>query len=147
MEKETLTTGFTPNLSHSGQDQTTSVKFKLQTLAVLAGEGTTYQDIIDNLDFWISDRSADCDIVLDELGIDDQNILKCNGHVVLTVDDAVDHVLKDIESQVGRDKLAGDGLVFNNFQSKSSIATLGLIAICKCISPFHAALSYSLYQR
>ena len=147
MEKETLTTGFTPNLSHSGQDQTTSVKFKLQTLAVLAGEGTTYQDIIDNLDFWISDRSADCDIVLDELGIDDQNILKCNGHVVLTVDDAVDHVLKDIESQVGRDKLAGDGLAFNKFQSKSSIATLGLIAICKCISPSHAALSYSLYQR
>ena len=147
MEKETLTTGFTPNLSHSGQDQTTSVKFKLQTLAVLAGEDTTLQDIIDNLDFWISDRSADCDVVLDELGIDDQNILKCNGHVVLTVDDAVDHVLKDIEAQVGRDKLAGDGLAFNKFKSKSSIATLGLIAICKCLSPSHAALSYSLYQR
>ena len=81
------------------------------------------------------------------MGIDDQQILKCNGHIVLTVDDAVDHVLKDIEAKVGCDKLAGEGLCFNKFQSKSSIATLDLIAICKCLSPSHAALSYSLYQR
>ena len=147
MERETLTTGFTPNLSHSGQDQASTVKYKLEQLAVLAGEGTSLQDIIDVLDFWMTDRSADNDIVLDELGIDDQNILKCNGHIVLTVDDAIDHVLRDIESQVGRDKLAGEGLTLGKFQSKSSIVTLGLIAICKCLSPSHAALSYSLYQR
>ena len=105
------------------------------------------EEIVDNLDFWMSDRSADCDIVLVELGIGDQKILKCNGHVILTVDDAIDHVLKDIVAKVGRDKLAGEGLAFNKFQSKSSIATLGLLAICKCLGPSHAALSYSLYQR
>ena len=71
-----LSTVITPNLSHSGQDQTTSVKFNPQTLAVLAAEDTTLQEIIDNLECWISDRSADCDVVLEELGIDDQNILK-----------------------------------------------------------------------
>ena len=51
MNRETFTTGFTPNLSHSGQDQTTTVKFKLQTLAVLAGEGTSLDDILENIDF------------------------------------------------------------------------------------------------
>ena len=61
MNRETFTTGFTPNLSYSGQDQATTVKFKLQTLAVLAGEGTSLDDIVENIDFWISDRSADCE--------------------------------------------------------------------------------------
>ena len=145
MEKETLTTGFTSNLSHSGSDQTLTVKHKLQTLAILSGEDTKVQDIIDMIDFFMNDRSADCEIVLGDLGIEDQNILKCNGHIVLSIDDAIDFVLRDIEAEVGPDKLAGEGLAFNKFQSKSSITTLGLIAISKCLSPSHAALSYSLY--
>ena len=59
--------------------------------------------------------------MLDELSIDDRNI---NGHVVLIVDNSVDHVLKDIKAHADRDKLAGDSLALNKFQSKSSIATL-----------------------
>ena len=34
----------------------------------------------------------------------------------------------------------------SKFKSSSSVVFLGLIAICKCLSPSHGALSYSLYQ-
>jgi hypothetical protein len=36
-KRETYTTGFTPNLSHSGLDQAATLKHSLQMLAVLAG--------------------------------------------------------------------------------------------------------------
>ena len=35
MDRHTFTMGFTPNISHSGQDQGTTMKYSLQTLAIL----------------------------------------------------------------------------------------------------------------
>ena len=147
-KKEIFTTGFTPNISHSGEDQTTTLRHKLQTLAVLAGDdgGTSVQDIIDSIDFWMSDRSSDGDVVLDNLGIDENKILKCSAHIILAIDEAIESVFRDIESKVGRDTLTGDESL-QKFMCKNSIITLGLIAIAKCLSPSHAALSYSLYQQ
>ena len=141
MDRETFTTGFTPNLSHTGEDQATTLRHKLEMLAVLVGDGTSIQDIIDYIDFWMSDRSADGDVVLQNLGIDEQKILKCSAHIILCIDEAIDSVLRDVESKIGRDLLAGDGIGNKAFQSKNSIITLGLIAISKCLSPSHAALS------
>ena len=52
-------------------------------------------------------------------------------------------MLKDVEKTIGRDQLTS--LNLGNFQSDLSVATLGLIAIAQCLSPSHAALTYSLY--
>ena len=143
--KNTYTTGFTPNLSHSAKDQTTTLKHKLQTLALLAGEGTTEEDIIDHINFWMSDRASDNDIVLSDLGVEEEKVLKCTAHVVLGIDDALENVFKDFEQKVGRDVLAVGEMGAKVVQGSSSIIMLGLIALAKCLSPSHAALGFSLY--
>ena len=66
-DRKTFTTGFTPNLSHSGVDQAETLQFNLQCLALLSGDDTTVDDIKDQIDFWMSDRVADTDVTLDEL--------------------------------------------------------------------------------
>ena len=151
MDRHTFTTGFTPNISHSGQDQGTTMKYSLQTLAILIRDEMgdpefNYNDLIEHIDFFMCDRSSDGNIVLDELGIEDGQRLKCSAHVILSIDEAIDSVLRDIESSIGRDKLIGSN-VGGAFQSSSSIITLGLIAFAKALSPSHAALSYSLYMQ
>ena len=65
--RETLTTGFVSNISHSGSDQTEALRFKLQMLGILAG--VSEQEIIDSIYFWMNDRSADGDDVMEELNI------------------------------------------------------------------------------
>ena len=151
MDRQTFTTGFTPNISHSGQDQGKTMKYSLQTLAILIREEMgdpefNYDDLIEHIDFFMCDRSSDGNIVLDELGIEDDQRLKCSAHVILSIDEALDSVLRDVESSIGRDKLIGSN-VGGAFQTSSSIITLGLIAFAKALSPSHAALSYSLYMQ
>jgi len=94
----------------------------------------------------MSDRSSDGNIVLDELGIEDDRRLKCSAHIILSIDAALVSVFKDAESSIERNKLIGS-IVGGAFQSASSIITLGLIALAKALSPSHAALSYSLYMQ
>ena len=70
MDRQTFTTGFTPNISHSGQDQATTMKYSLQTLAILIREEIddnefSYNELWEHRDFFMSDRSADGNIVLD----------------------------------------------------------------------------------
>ena len=45
-EKKNFTTGFSPNISHSGSDQAETLLYKLKTLAVLAGGRTSVDDTI-----------------------------------------------------------------------------------------------------
>ena len=80
---------------------------------------------------------------LDNLGIEEKKRLKCSAHPNLAVDSAIDSVLKDVEKTIGRDQMTS--LNLGDFQSDSSVAMLGLIAIAKCLIPSHAALTYSLY--
>ena len=131
MDRETYTTGFTSNLSHSGQDQATTLRHSLKVLSVLAGDecGETFdvEDIIENIDFWMSDRSADGSVLLDDLRVEEEKRLKCNGHVTLTINEAITSVLLDAESVIGRDKLIGGKIGNNSYKSKSSIITLGLM--------------------
>ena len=153
MKRETYTTGFTENLSHSGKDQAASIKHSLKLLSVLANETendedkVSVDDIICNIDFWMSDRSGDGSVALDELDIDEDKRLKCCGHTILCIDDAIDSYIGSVESSVGRDKLIGAEIGLKAVQSKHSIVTLGLIALCKGLSPSHAVLPYSLYMR
>ena len=57
IDRETFTTGFTPNISHSGQDQGTTMKYSLQTLAVLIKEEIgdnefSLHDLMEHIDFF-----------------------------------------------------------------------------------------------
>ena len=142
--RKSYTTGFHSNLSHSGEDQTQSLKFALEQMAVLAGTGL--EELIEQVDFWMTDRSGDGDIVMENLGIDDQKILKCNAHVILCIDKCIDSIFLEVESSIGRDKLIGINIGSMAFTSSESIITLGLMALAKLLSPSHAALSYSLYE-
>ncbi len=104
------------------------------------------QDVIDDIDFWLSDRASDTDVLLDHLGVDQHHRIKCCAHIILTIDEALDSEFLNVETKVGRDKLIASNIGNVAFQSKNSIITLGMIALAKCLSPSHGALSYSLYM-
>ena len=53
-----------------------------------------------------------------ELGVEEDRVLKCNAHIILAIDDAIDYVLKDMELKIGRDKLAGE-LCLSKFKCKA----------------------------
>lgn len=74
--KKTYTTSFTPNLFHSSQDQTTTLKHKLQVLTLLASKAVTVESISEQTNFWMFGRASDDDIVLDNLGVDQERMLK-----------------------------------------------------------------------
>ena len=144
--RKTFTTGFTPNLSHSGADQAKTLTFNLQSLAILAGDNTSVDEIKSQIDFWMSDRVADTDVTLAELEVDKEKILKCSAHPILAIDEAINKVMLEVETNIGREKLIGQNCGSFAFQSKSSIVILGLMAISKCLSPSHAVASISLYK-
>ena len=72
--------------------------------------------------------------------------MKCNAHIILAIEKAIDSVLLELESEIRNDKLIGTGNGNKVFQKSFSIITLGLIALSKLLSPSHAALSHSLYS-
>jgi hypothetical protein len=134
MDMKTITTGFTPNLSHSGEQQAITLHYSLEVLAILASDdsaGIIYsvQDIIDEIDFWMSDRDGDTNVLLDHLGVDERHRIKYCSHIVLTVDEALDTEFLNVETKVGRDKLILSKVGSWAFQSKNSIITLGMIAV------------------
>ena len=62
----------------------------MNILATLVGE--SIETIKENIDFWMSGRSADGDVCLDNLGIEEKRRLKCSAHPNLAVDSAIDSV-------------------------------------------------------
>ena len=73
--------------------------------------------------------------------------LKCCGHTILGVDEAIGSVLSEVENIIGHDKLIDKNISSGSFQSKGSITTRGLIALAIALSSSHAALSYTLYSK
>ena len=49
----------------------------------------------------MTDRASDCGIILVQLGVDKDKILKCCTHVSLGIDDAIDKVSRDTEQRIG----------------------------------------------
>ena len=72
--------------------------------------------------------------------------MKCNAHILLAPDVAIDKVFRDTETLIGVSKLIEQGAshVFSN--NSKSIWYLGLIAIAKLLSPSHNKESISLYS-
>ena len=149
-KREVFTTGFTPNSSHKGDAQAETMKHSMEVLAVLAGNRAgrqlTVEELMEYIDYWISDRAADTSVALDHLHIPDDKRLLCCGHTTLTVDEGVDYVLKDSEVQIGKDKLIGPEIGAKALNGKNSVVVSGLIAIAKGLSPSHANLPYSMYS-
>ena len=141
--RETFTSGFYPNASHTGKDAAETVKHDVAKMAVLTNN--TYREMLSLVDFFMTDRDGSSDKMLDELDVSPSRRLKCNAHVLLATDVAIDKVFKDVEGIVGVANLVGRGAahVFNS--PKNSVWFLGLIALAKLLSPSHSAESISLY--
>ena len=142
--RETFSTGYLENVSHSGGDNAAGVQSWLTQMSVLTG--VSYQEILDMFDFWMNDRAGDSDASLDELGISSAKRLKCNAHILLCIDQAIDKVFKDLETTFGVQKLIGLGAAHVFSGGSSSIWWLGLIAFSKLLSPSHAQQNISLFS-
>ena len=138
-----MTTGYVENISHSGRDGAAAYEFKLRCLAILAN--SSVDEIKSSVDFWMSDRAGDCATLLDNLGIQSNQIIKCSAHNILGVDHACDKVFRNIEQKIGVQKLLKVTAGEKVFTSPStSVHTLAQIALTKLLSPSHAA--HSLYN-
>lgn len=145
--RETFTTGFSKNISHTRVDGARAYETKLKCLAALPN--SSVDEMKESIDFWMSDRAGDCGTMFKELIVEEKNILllKCNAHVILGIDHAADKVFRDAEQKIGVQKLIDVKVGKKVFSShSSSIHTLALIAIAKLLLPSHAAHSVSLYN-
>ena len=142
-ERETFTTGFHENPAHTGVEAAKTVKHDIVKMAVLTNN--SYEDMLGYIDFFMSDRAGDGEVMCNELKIEKKKRLKCNAHPLLAVENAMDKVFKDMETKIGVSKLisAGASHCFN--APKNSVWYLGLIALAKLLSPSHAKESISLY--
>ena len=139
-----LTTGYVENISHSGEDGAKAYEFKLNCLAILAK--STVDELKSEIDFWMTDRAGECEGLLVNLGVDQNQMLKCSAHIILGIDHAIDKVYRNVEQKIGVQQLlevTGGEKIF--MSPSTSIHTLGLIAIAKLLSPSHAQHSVSLY--
>ena len=144
-KRKSLTTGYTENASHSGADGARAYEQKLKILALLAD--TTLDDMKAQVDFWMTDRATDCRTILEKLGVEDNQVLKCCAHLILGIDHAVDKIFQEAERKIGVQNLIKTSAGSTVFMCPgSSIHTLSLIAISKLLSPSHASHSVSLYN-
>ena len=143
INKREVTTGYIENASHSGSDGAELYRFRIKCLAALAD--VTVDNILEFIDFFMTDRAGDNATLLESLDVDSKKIIKCSAHVILGVDHAVDKVFRNAEQKIGVHKLLQLSADEKAFSSPStSIHTLGEIAISKLLSPNHAASSVSL---
>ena len=132
------------NISHSGTYNAAGMKNWLTQMAILTD--LTYGEVIEMFDFFMIDRAGDADAGLDELGVKNEKRLKCNAHILLAVDQAMDKVFRDTEAALGVQNLIGLNASHVFSTGKNYIWWLGLIAFSKLLSPSHAQQSISLYK-
>ena len=91
-------------------------------------------------------RAGDKDIMLSELGVEEKRRLKCNAHILLAVDVALDKVFRDTETLISVSNLIGRGAMHVFSSPQNSVWFLGLIAVAKLLSPSHNTESISLHK-
>lgn len=141
--RKSLSLGFLENKSHSGKDSADQVRQMFHMIASLHDIST--DEMIDRVDFFMTDRAGDAKRMLEELNITPTKWIKCNAHIVLCVDNSVNKVLRTTETMIGVQNLMEVTSSFKPFENGSSILVLGLIALSKLLSPSHAAQSISEY--
>ena len=90
--RESFSTGFNINTSHSGVESAKTVQYNIAKLAVLTGN--TYESMTNMIDYFLTDRATDNDRMLDGLNIAETKRLKSNAHIVLAVDTALEKVFR-----------------------------------------------------
>ena len=143
-KRDSYSSGFYPNASHSGKASAETVRHDISKMTILSGND--YEDMKGFIDFFMNDRSGDGNIMLDELEIEEDKRLKCNAHIILATDVAVDKVFRNTEVLLGISKLISEcaGHVFSS--PKNYIWYLGLTALAKLLSPSHNTESISLHE-
>ena len=53
----------------------------------------------------MTDRAADCDVLLQNLGVDPSKMLKCCALIIFGIDHAIDKVFKNTEQKIGVHRL------------------------------------------
>ena len=143
--RKTMTTGYIENTSISGKDAASAYEFKLRCLAILSN--SSVEEIKSSVDFWMFGRAGDCTTLLDNLGIESNKVIKCCAHIILGIDHACDNVFKNIEQNIGIQKLLKVSAGEKGFTAPgTSVHTLAQIAIAKLLSSSHAAHSVSMFN-
>ena len=135
--RESFSTGFNLNFSHSGTEATRTVRPDLAKRAVLTGN--TSESLLEMIDFLMTDRAADNDVMLDELSVEERKRLKCNAHVILCIGAVLEKTFRDMEYVIGRSKLISEGAT-HVFSSKSNSMWYCLFAIAKLVSLSHEGI-------
>lgn len=95
----------------------------------------------------MSDRGGDIDALLDELGLDSCDRMKCNAQILLCTDSCLNKTFKDVEVKIGVHNLLGEGIEATHVLSSSdSVWTLGLIAFMKLLSADNSVDTISLHH-
>ena len=144
-DRTTFTTGYMPNISHSGEDAAVCVTATLDILSCLGG--CTTAEVKSYLHLFHSDRAGDADAMLDCLEVDETRRLKCNAHPILCIENALDKTFASHERSIGKDKLISVAASHVFSSPSNSIFTLGLIALAKLLSPSHSQQTISLYMQ
>ena len=143
--RECFTTGFRENASHAGKEAAKQVTGIFSMMATLAD--CTVIEIKEAIDFFMVDRAADANLMLKELGIEDEKILKCTAHICLCCGAVIDNIFRQQECESGTNKLLDVSPGTQHFCSPStSIFTIASIALPKLLSPSHSAHSVSLFS-
>ena len=96
----------------------------------------TVSGIKEAIDFLMVDSAADANLMLKELGIEDEKILKCTAHICLCCDTVIDKIFRQKENEIVTNKLLDVSAGTQHFCSPStSIFTIASIALPNCI-PF-----------
>ena len=69
-KRETFTSGFYPNASHAGQAAAETVSLNIAKMFILTNN--TYREMFEMIDYFMTDRAGDSDVMLDALGVNEQ---------------------------------------------------------------------------
>ena len=95
----------------------------------------------------MSGSASDNDIVLDNLGVDEENRLKGTAHIVFGIDDALQNIFKSSGEKVGRKILAVEELGHKVLHRTTSLVMRGSIVLPKCLSLSHVTLRFHVTFR
>ena len=75
------------------------VLVSLKQLAII-GESTV-EDILEHINYWMTDGASDNDPAFEELGLEQSKLLKCCAHIILGVDNAADNFFVTLRQKLG----------------------------------------------
>ena len=128
-KRESFSTEFHLNPSHSGKEAAKTVKHDLAKMAILTSNN--YEDMAGMIDYFMNDRAGDGELMLDELDVGKKKRLKCNANPLLCVENALNKVFKDTETMMGVSNVISEGASHCFISPKNSVWCLGLFSIAK----------------